>query len=44
MYETIYDELGRDKYSESYNFSKENFSRVQLYVSEPVMYFGAELN
>jgi hypothetical protein len=44
MYEKIYDELWRDKYNESYNFSKENFSRVQLYISEPVMYFGAELN
>lgn len=44
MYEKIYDELWRDKYSESYNFSKENLNRVQLYISEPVMYFGAGLN
>ena len=44
MYEDIYDEIGREKYQESYNFSKDNFDRVQLYVSEPVMYFGSELN
>jgi len=44
MYEKIYDELGRDKYKESYKFSKDNFNRVQLYVSEPVLYFGSELN
>ena len=34
----------REKYSESYNFSKENFERVQLFISEPVMYLGSELN
>jgi hypothetical protein len=32
-------ELLKEKYSESYNFSKENFKRVQLFISEPVMYF-----
>ncbi len=37
-------ELLSVKYSESYNFSKENFKRVQLFISEPVMYFGSELN
>jgi len=44
MYEKLYDEFNRKKYFESYNFSKDNFNRVQLYVSEPVLYFGAELN
>jgi hypothetical protein len=37
-------ELLKEKYSESYNFSKANFKRVQLFISEPVLYFGAELN
>jgi len=44
MYEKLYEELDKEKYKESYNFSKENFNRVQLYVSEPVLYFWAELN
>jgi hypothetical protein len=44
MYEKLYDEFGREKYLESYNFSKDNFNRVGLFVSEPVMYFGSELN
>ena len=44
MYEKLYDEIWRNKYSESYNFSKDNFNRVQLYISEPVLYFWAELN
>ncbi len=34
----------KEKYNESYNFSKDNFNRVQLYISEPVLYFGSELN
>ncbi len=34
----------KEKYIESYNFSKDNFNRVQLYISEPVLYFGSELN
>jgi len=54
MYEIIYDNNSRDvwqkhlnlreKYSESYNFSKENINKSQLYISEPVLYFGSELN
>ncbi len=44
MYEKLYEEFDKEKYKESYNFSKENFNRVQLYISEPVLYFGAELN
>jgi len=44
MYENIYDEIWKNKYAESYNFSKDNFNRVQLYVSEPVLYFWKNLN
>jgi hypothetical protein len=45
MYEGIYKEEGfKDKFLESYNFSKDNFNRVQLFISEPVLYFGSELN
>jgi len=44
MYEKLYEEFDKEKYKESYNFSKDNFNRVQLYISEPVLYFGAELN
>lgn len=42
MYETLYDDIGRCKYESSYNYSKENMNRVQLYVSTPVLYFWAE--
>lgn len=42
MYETLYDDIGRCKYEASYNYSKENMNRVQLYVSTPVLYFWAE--
>ena len=42
MYETLYDDIGRCKYETSYNYSKENMNRVQLYVSTPVLYFWAE--
>jgi hypothetical protein len=42
MYETLYDDIGRCKYESSYNYSKENMNRVQLYVSTPVLYFGSE--
>jgi len=44
MYEELYKDLDKEKYSESYNFSKANFKRVQLFITEPVMYFGSELN
>jgi hypothetical protein len=39
MYETLYDDIGRCKYKASYNYSKENMNRVQLYISTPVLYF-----
>ncbi len=45
MYENIFKEENlKEKYLESYNFSKGNFNRVQLYISEPVLYFGSKLN
>ncbi len=33
----------KEKYKESYNFSLENQKRVQLYISNPILYFGSEL-
>lgn len=44
MYEKLYTGIDKEKYAESYNSSKDNFNRVQLYISEPVLYFGAELS
>lgn len=44
MYEKMYKNFDKNTYSESYNFSKENFNRVQLYISQPVLFFWAELN
>lgn len=43
MYETLYDEIWREKYSSSYEFSKANFKRVQLYLTSPVLYYSSEL-
>jgi CRISPR/Cas system endoribonuclease Cas6 (RAMP superfamily) len=43
MYETIYDEIGRDNYRKSYDFSLANQKRVQLYLSSPVLYYSSEL-
>jgi hypothetical protein len=37
--EKIEKKLLKEEYLESYNFSKENYKRVQLYISEPIMYF-----
>lgn len=42
MYEWFYDDIGRCKYEKSYKYSLENMKRVQLYISTPVLYFGAE--
>lgn len=44
MYETMYNTLGREKYASSYHFSLENMKRVQLYISQPIFYFGSELS
>lgn len=43
MYETLFDEIGRENYKNSYLYSKSNINRVQLYLSSPVMYFWANL-
>lgn len=43
MHETFYDEIWREKYKSSYEFSKANIKRVQLYLSSPILYFSSEL-
>ena len=43
MYEWLYEEIGRENFEKSYNFSLANIKRVQLYVSVPVLYFGGFL-
>ncbi|MDF1682331.1 MAG: hypothetical protein P1U46_00760 [Patescibacteria group bacterium] len=43
MYEKFYDEIGRENYKSSYDFSKSNIKRVQLYLSTPILYFSSEL-
>lgn len=43
MYESIFCEVWIDKYKKSYEFSKANFKRVQLYLTTPVLYFWAEI-
>lgn len=43
MYESFYNEIGREKYSSSYKFSLDNIKRVQLYLSSPILYYSAEM-
>jgi hypothetical protein len=43
MYEVLYDEIGRDNYKSSYEFSLANQKRVQLYLTSPVLYYSSEL-
>lgn len=43
MYETFYDEIWREKFRDSYNYSLANINRVQLYLSSPVLYYSSEL-
>ncbi len=43
MYESIFSEVWIDNYKKSYEFSKSNFKRVQLYLTTPVLYFWAEI-
>jgi len=43
MYEGMYDEIGRDNFSESYEFSKNNQKQVQLYIWAPVLAYGSFL-
>ena len=44
MFEKLFLEFDKEKYQEIYNFSKESFSRVLLFVSEPVIYGGGYMN
>lgn len=43
MYESFYDELWRDNFKSSYEFSLANQKRVQLYLTSPVLYYSSEL-
>ncbi len=44
MFEKLFSKFDKQKYEEIYNFSKESFSRVLLFVSEPVIYGGWYMN
>ncbi len=44
MYETLYDDIWRCKYSDSYEYSLANQKRVQLYISTPVFYYWDKFN
>jgi hypothetical protein len=43
MYENIFDEIWREKFKSSYEFSLANQKRVQLYLTSPVLYYSSEL-
>lgn len=43
MYEGMYDEIGRENFAESYEYSKKSFKQVQLYISAPVLAYGSFL-
>jgi hypothetical protein len=43
MYEGFYDEIGRDNFRSSYEFSLANQKRVQLYLTSPILYYSSEL-
>ncbi len=43
MYELIFDDIWREKFKKSYEFSLSNIKRVQLYLTSPVLYFWAEI-
>ena len=44
MFEKLFSKFDKQKYEEIYNFSKESFSRVLLFISEPVIYGGWYMN
>ncbi len=44
MFDELFSKFNKEKYEEIYNFSKESFSRVLLFVSEPVIYGGGYMN
>ncbi len=43
MYEKIYDDIWRDRFKSSYEYSLWNINRVNLFISTPVLYFSSEL-
>ncbi|MCH8518197.1 invasion protein CiaB [Candidatus Gracilibacteria bacterium] len=43
MYEALYDEIGRENFPESYNYSLNNLKKVQLYVGAPIFMYGSFL-
>ncbi|NVP17931.1 invasion protein CiaB [Candidatus Gracilibacteria bacterium] len=43
MYETFYKEIGKEKFRDSYNYSLANINRVQLYLSNEILIYGAQL-
>lgn len=44
MYEFFYDKIWREKFMSSYNYSRSNIDRVQLYISDITMYFWAQIS
>jgi len=44
MFEILSEKHWKEKYLQAYNYSKESFSRVLLFISEPVVYSGWYLN
>lgn len=43
MYEGMYDEIGRENFPESYEYSKNNQKQVGLYIGAPVLQYGSFL-
>lgn len=43
MYEALYDEIGRENFLESYDYSLNNLEKVQLYIGVPIFMYGSFL-
>ena len=43
MYESMYDEIGRENFPESYEYSLQNQKRAQLHIGAPVLQYGSFL-
>ena len=43
MYETMYDEIGRENFPASYKYSLENQKKVQLHIGAPILQYGSFL-
>ncbi len=43
MYEWFYKSIWKNNFIESYNFSLNNLQKIQLYISIPILYYGAHL-